>query len=603
MAKDRNLVRTALTGEGDTVLHIAVTGKCSDFIRKLVDFMEPDEMLTVNKNSDTGLHMAAVSGMLQVARLIVVKNKKLLLLRGKDDLMPLAMAIQGGHRSLVKYLHEETELDNLADEEYICLVLDSLSSKLYGTALKLVRKGKQWLVNVIARLKKQLCTCWLKRLQQLKLSAMCSSKSGKDSTLMRHELTWYQSYCLLVRIYSNPRYKISMNKFYVFTIEYRSKVFTCPMELILSYLLVRWNYLYRNKPANYKFNLFLKVAYFSNSELAESDNREEVLVKILNLVMKIQSDQDIKDLIRRPSSVIFDATMSGNVQFLAELLRKYPELLWEKDERGRSVFHVAIVYRQENVFNLIYNTGAVKDYLVGIEDSDGNNMLHLAGMTSKNKEKLSRFRANLLMQQEILWFKEVEKIVRPDQRNKKNSRGKTPREVFIKRHRRLLRGGEDTIKGTAKSCMLVATLIATVVFAAPLNVQGMNSPSKKLQSWIFALSNAAALCSSTSSIVVSLSILTSSYAQSDFLDSLHRRLIIALTTLFVSIATMVAAFGAAMFVIFDHVPLLFMFTIILFAGLPVWLFLMVHGNLFADLIRSYRWSKSLFKPSVHKIFV
>ncbi|KAB1202524.1 Ankycorbin [Morella rubra] len=476
MDKDRNLVRTALTGEGDTVLHIAVTGKCSDFIRKLVDFMEPDEMLTVNKNSDTGLHMAAVSGMLQVARLIVVKNKKLLLLRGKDDLMPLAMAIQGGHRSLVKYLHQETELDNLADEEYIRLVLDSLSSNLYGTALKLVEKRE----------------------------TMACERDCKTEKTALHVLAQ-----------------------------------KAPAVKTFSYVL---------KQIRERFYADASFAYFSNSELAESDNREEVLVKILNLVMKIQSDQDIKDLIRSPSSVIFDATMSGNVQFLAELLRKYPELLWEKDERGQSVFHVAIVYRQEN------------DYLVGIEDSDGNNMLHLAGMTSKNKEKLSRFRANLLMQQEILWFKEVEKIVRPDQRNKKNSRGKTPRE-------------------------------------------GMNSPSKKLQSWIFALSNAAALCSSTSSIVVSLSILTSSYAQSDFLDSLHRRLIIALTTLFVSIATMVAAFGAAMFVIFDHVPLLFMFTIILFAGLPVWLFLMVHGNLFADLIRSYRWSKSLFKPSVHKIFV
>ncbi|KAB1222798.1 Ankycorbin [Morella rubra] len=140
---DRNLVRAGLTRERDTVFHIAVTGKCSDFIRKLVEFLEPDEMLTVNINNDTGLHIAAASGMLEVARLIdVEKNRKLLLVRGKDGLIPLALAIRGGHREMVDYLYGCTDLDDPADEEYITLVLDSLSRNLYVTALKLVDRRK-----------------------------------------------------------------------------------------------------------------------------------------------------------------------------------------------------------------------------------------------------------------------------------------------------------------------------------------------------------------------------------------------------------------------------------------------------------------------------
>ncbi|KAB1222797.1 hypothetical protein CJ030_MR2G022288 [Morella rubra] len=150
--------------------------------------------------------------------------------------------------------------------------------------------------------------------------------------------------------------------------------------------------------------LYLK-AYFSASKRADqSPDWEQVLLRILDLVMDIASEE-ITDLMRTPSSVIFDAAMSGNIQFLGLLLRRYPELLWEKDEKGRSVFHVAILYRQEKVFNLIYNTGAVRDYLVGIEDSDGNNMLHLAGMSSENKDKLGGLRATHQMQREILWFK------------------------------------------------------------------------------------------------------------------------------------------------------------------------------------------------------
>jgi hypothetical protein len=96
--------------------------------------------------------------------------------------------------------------------------------------------------------------------------------------------------------------------------------------------------------------------------------------------------------------------MSGNAEFLAVLLCKYPDLLWEVDEKRRSVFHVAVVHRQVHVFNLIYNIGTMKDYIVGNYDGDGNNMLHLAGMLPA-AERLGAPRENLQMQRELLWFK------------------------------------------------------------------------------------------------------------------------------------------------------------------------------------------------------
>ena len=65
-----------------------------------------------------------------------------------------------------------------------------------------------------------------------------------------------------------------------------------------------------------------------------------------------RSDEEISDLIRRPSGVLFDAAMSGNVEFLALLLRKYPDLLWEVNEKEQSVFHVAVMHRHVHVFNL-----------------------------------------------------------------------------------------------------------------------------------------------------------------------------------------------------------------------------------------------------------
>ena len=57
----------------------------------------------------------------------------------------------------------------------------------------------------------------------------------------------------------------------------------------------------------------------------------------------------------------------------------------------------------------------------------------------------------------------------------KNSEGMTPIEVFNKDHKELLKVGEEAMKETANSCMLVATLISTVVFAAALTVPGASN--------------------------------------------------------------------------------------------------------------------------------
>ena len=190
-----------------------------------------------------------------------------------------------------------------------------------------------------------------------------------------------------------------------------------------------------------------------------------------------------------------------------------------------------------------------------------------------------------------------------------NNKGMTPEEVFDKEHKDLLKVGEEAMRETANSCMLVATLISTVVFAAALIVPGAsnnisNTPFFYKDQWfkIFILSNAVALFTSAASIVFSLSILTSSYAQSEFVYSLHARLMSGLITLFISITTMVLAFIAAIFLIFDYKGEWVQYVIAVLACCPVILFLKLHYNLLADLIRSICWSWFLFRRSKHQIF-
>jgi hypothetical protein len=59
--------------------------------------------------------------------------------------------------------------------------------------------------------------------------------------------------------------------------------------------------------------------------------------------------------------------------------------------------------------------------------------------------------------------------------NKRNLYGETPKEIFAKTHEELQENGEKWMKDTANYCMLVATLIATVVFAVALTPPGGNN--------------------------------------------------------------------------------------------------------------------------------
>ncbi|GMP71384.1 hypothetical protein CsSME_00029819 [Camellia sinensis var. sinensis] len=118
--------------------------------------------------------------------------------------------------------------------------------------------------------------------------------------------------------------------------------------------------------------------------------------------------------------------------------------------------------------------------------------------------------------------------------------------------------GEKWIKDTASSCMVVMTLIAAVMFAAAFTVPSSNNNNTgqpilltEKSFMVFAISDALALFSSTTSLLIFLSILTSRYAEENFLDSLPSKLILGLANLFISIATMMTSFCATLIIVLD----------------------------------------------------
>lgn len=145
---------------------------------------------------------------------------------------------------------------------------------------------------------------------------------------------------------------------------------------------------------------------------------------------------------------------------------------------------------------------------------------------------------------------------------RKNKDGLTPYELFTKEHRELVAEGEGWMKATASQCMVVAALIATIVFAAAFTVTGGYDQTNGIPIFnseaifmVFVVADAIYLFSSASSILIFLSILTSRYAERDFLQSLPKKLMLGLATLFLSITTMAIAFSVSFFVLYYNQPI------------------------------------------------
>ncbi|PON87896.1 PGG domain containing protein [Trema orientale] len=277
----------------------------------------------------------------------------------------------------------------------------------------------------------------------------------------------------------------------------------------------------------------------------------------------------------RVCDAVEKASNNGSFEFIVEIARANPELVWTC-ELASSVFRIAIKRREAKVFNLIY--GLPNREALANSVKYRTTLLHEVGeVASPDVLNLVPGEA-LQMQRELQWFKEVETLVSyateyEDQKERK------PRDLFTEEHKDLVRVGEKWMKDTSTSCTVVGALIVTIMFTAAFTVPGGNNQdtgfpifSKEMLFKLFMISDAVSLFSSTTSVLMFLGILTSRYTEDDFLESLPSKLIIGLSTLFLSIATMMIAFSAALSIMFDKQSWI-VIPVILLASVPVVLFM------------------------------
>ena len=152
----------------------------------------------------------------------------------------------------------------------------------------------------------------------------------------------------------------------------------------------------------------------------------------------------------------------------------------------------------------------------------------------------------------LLKLQAVEKVVHPMFKEAKNSDGKKPYEIFTENHNELVKLGAKWAKDTAASYTIVGTLITTIMFAAAFTVPGGNDDKTGLPIFLhdniftaFLLADAISLFASATSVLIFIGILTSRYAEKDFLKRLPWKLLWGLFFLFLSVCSMIVAFSTA----------------------------------------------------------
>ncbi|KAI3921416.1 hypothetical protein MKW98_013350 [Papaver atlanticum] len=300
------------------------------------------------------------------------------------------------------------------------------------------------------------------------------------------------------------------------------------------------------------------------------------------------------------SNFLKTAAENGTIEIVKLCISTYPDQLWFPHEE-RNILQIAVENRQDSVFDYLYDhmNADEKILITRVVDPNGGNILHIAAKLAP-ASRLNIYSSIVVqIKSEINWFKKVEKRVPPAFRKKRNDDGETPQQVFTREHKDLVKKGEAYMIRTAESCLVVATLVATVAFAAIFTVPGGNFSDSGdpiflgRKSFIgFMVVDAIALLNSTTSILVFLSVLVGSYAEADFEMILPTKLVFGLGSLIFSVVSVIIAFNIAFDIILGSRYGWAPFLIAGFTFASVFVYLGLLMNLQKELIGFYRVRKS-----------
>ncbi|KAI9123580.1 hypothetical protein K1719_004880 [Acacia pycnantha] len=261
-----------------------------------------------------------------------------------------------------------------------------------------------------------------------------------------------------------------------------------------------------------------------------------------------EEDNDQSKILKHYCTPLFVAASNGIEEIVDSFLKEHPVSLNYMGVAGINILHIAVRHRQFKIFKLLKQNPWFSSLGYGISSANRSALHEVAGLDYYRGS--SQPGAAFKLQEELKWYKRVEKVVPSNLHFHYDNQVLTAKDVLEMEHHDMLEKAREWIKQTAESCFTVAVILATVVFVSAFaNIPGRSEVGNPvfLSSPVFnffTIMDIVALAFSLSSVVMFLSILTSPFELWDFHRSLPKKLNLGFAFLFLALTTTILAFCA-----------------------------------------------------------
>ncbi|KAI3886134.1 hypothetical protein MKX03_023387 [Papaver bracteatum] len=490
-----NGVSAQITSTGDTALHVAALSGRVQLVKTLLELM-PKEALEIQCHlGTTALVLTAVEGSTNIAKLMVEKNSNLLRIKNSHNFLPLLVSAINGNEDLMRYLYSVTpkeELDPKVGVNGATFLTALIEADIYDVALDALQRYPE-------------------------------SATARDCVGMT-----------VIRALAEKPSAFPSGNQYGFL-----------QQFIYRFIRVEIDYLFREaETSQHSIQIGSDLNSRNFIKVAEHGRVWESLARLVPGIRKIYEKKvihvQVMELLKiicpqisklsvqqlQDSGVydaIFDTTNLGITEYFKELISSSPHLIYScnSDKGEIGLFQEAVLARQHNIYNFISQMRVKNDRATVIS--------HKSTSAEQHVPSCWIFLAPPSQLEKSVWCCFT------------NAKGDT-----------MVPEGEAWMKETSQACMIVSTLIATVMFTAAFTVPGGNNGDTGTP--IFSKEG--------------LSIL---------LKSLPQKLILGLASLFISIVTMMTAFDS---ISWAYIP------VTLLASIPVLLFGFLQFPLFVDIVLS-----------------
>ncbi|QCD76891.1 ankyrin [Vigna unguiculata] len=135
--------RIPLNDGGITALHVAVSMRKTSFVEKVVKCMKMEDLESCKAEGNTALCLAAITGNVEIAEILLRKNHRLLWIRDQNHMLPIQLASSAGHIQMTEFLFQapgEDLHDTIPFQDIVNLFFFALNNNIYSVASKLLER-------------------------------------------------------------------------------------------------------------------------------------------------------------------------------------------------------------------------------------------------------------------------------------------------------------------------------------------------------------------------------------------------------------------------------------------------------------------------------